>query len=164
MVLVKAENEHKALVVQMVEETIQAVYPHYYPRGAVDYFLQCHSEKQIQRAIEKEQVFLLFVKGEPVGTGSVCGQEIGCFFILPRFQGSGYGTYLLNALEDRILGWKQKAELSASLPAYDWYLKRGYEPISYHKILTKNGDYLCYYQMQKSRLVWLKAAGKGGGQ
>jgi len=39
--------------------------------------------------------------------------------------------------------------LDSSLPAYSLYEKRGYVPIEYKKIVTKNGHVLCFTKCQK---------------
>ena len=61
----------------------------------------------------------------------------------------GFGTALLNFAENRIFESYQKIIISASLPAKQIYLKRGYTEISYNTIKTENGDYLCYDEMKK---------------
>jgi GNAT superfamily N-acetyltransferase len=90
------------VVKYIVHATIKEVYPHYYPRGVVSFFLNHHSENNIQKAIETEIVLLLNVGGTIVGTGSVHKNEINRVFVLPKFQGLGYGTKLLEELENII--------------------------------------------------------------
>lgn len=36
-------------VAAIVKETIQKVYPHYYPLGAVQFFLDLHSEQELKK-------------------------------------------------------------------------------------------------------------------
>lgn len=38
--------------------TISEIYPHYYPKEAVDFFLVHHSEDNIMKDIERNRVFL----------------------------------------------------------------------------------------------------------
>ena len=40
-------------------ETIQEIYPHYYPKGAVDFFLAHHSDDHIREDICAGRVFLI---------------------------------------------------------------------------------------------------------
>lgn len=40
------------------ELTISEIYPHYYPKGAVDFFLEHHSEENILDEIKKNRVFI----------------------------------------------------------------------------------------------------------
>lgn len=63
----------------VVESTISEVYPHYYPRGAVDFFLKHHSEANIVHDIEQNQVFLCQdAAGNVVGTVTVSGKLSSC--------------------------------------------------------------------------------------
>ena len=48
------------IVRHISEVTISEIYPHYYPKGAVDFFLEHHSEENILRDIKRNQVFLCF--------------------------------------------------------------------------------------------------------
>jgi ribosomal protein S18 acetylase RimI-like enzyme len=88
--------------------------------------------------------------GTVVGTGSINGNEIKRVFVLPQFQGRGYGTALMNELEARIAKDYNEIVLDSSLPAYSLYLKRGYMSVKYEKIVTSNEDVLCCNVMKKS--------------
>ncbi|MBO7668189.1 MAG: GNAT family N-acetyltransferase, partial [Firmicutes bacterium] len=46
-------------VAQIVRMTIRTVYPHYYPAGAVDFFLAHHADERIAADIAAGRVFLL---------------------------------------------------------------------------------------------------------
>ena len=48
--------ECPAKVAEIVEKTIRAVYPHYYPSGAVQFFLNLHNEDGIRRAAGGEEI------------------------------------------------------------------------------------------------------------
>ena len=37
-------------VAEIIDKTIKAVYPHYYPSGAVQFFLDLHNEQRIREA------------------------------------------------------------------------------------------------------------------
>ena len=43
-------------VAKIVEKTIKAVYPHYYPSGAVQFFLDLHNERRIRGALAREDM------------------------------------------------------------------------------------------------------------
>ena len=136
-------------VAALVRETIQKVYPHYYPSGAVQFFLALHCEAGIEKAMSFEEIYLAMVRGNIIGTGSIRKNEICRLFILPAYQGKGYGSRLMDLLEERILENYPKIHVDASFPAESMYLKRGYQIISYEKIATENGDFLCYHTMEK---------------
>ena len=119
--------------------TISEIYPHYYPKGAVEFFLEHHSKEKISDDIKRNLVYLcLDTLQNAVGTVTVKNNEICRLFVLPAYQGRGFGREMLaNAL------------LDASLPAKQIYLKRGYREIQYNSILVSGNDFLCYDVMEK---------------
>jgi GNAT superfamily N-acetyltransferase len=131
-------------------ETIQTIYPHYYPRGAVDFFVQYHSYENIVTDIESDKVFVLEKDKTAVGTVTINGIEICRLFVLPHYQRKGYGKALLEFSEKYISKKSKKIRLDSSLPAKEIYLNRGYKEIESHSIVTPNGDYLCYDVMEKN--------------
>ncbi|AGF57177.1 GNAT family N-acetyltransferase [Clostridium saccharoperbutylacetonicum] len=131
-------------------ETIQTIYPHYYPNGAVDFFIQHHSDENISADIDSGKVFILEIDKKAVGTVTINGIEICRLFVLPHCQGKGYGGALIDFSENYISKNSKKVQLDASLPAKGIYLKRGYKEIESHSILTQNGDYLYYDVMEKN--------------
>ncbi len=142
-------TEDSAMVAKIAEKTVRAIYPQYYPAGAVEFFVELHSEMQIEKVKRKEDIYLVLAQGKIVGTGSIRKNEICRLFILPEYQGEGYGTRLMDVLEKRILEKHSKVHVDASFPAESMYFKRGYEIIAFEKIETENGDYLCYHTMEK---------------
>lgn len=142
--------ECPAKVAEIAAKTIKAVYPRYYPSGAVQFFLDLHNEQQIKEALSREDIYFAVVEGEIVGTGSIRGNEIRRLFILPKYQSKGYGSRLMDCLEDVVFKQFQTVHIDASFPAERMYLDLGYRIKSYEKIETENGDYLCYHTMEKS--------------
>lgn len=127
-----------------------SVYPHYYPAGAVDFFCHHHSIENIIKDIENGCVWLLMdSSGKYAGTVTVNNNEINRLFVLPEFQGKGFGSRLIDFSEELISCCYDSIELSASLSAKQIYLKHGYKEISYNIIDTENGDKLCYDYMVK---------------
>ena len=137
-------------VAEIVEKTIRAVYPHYYPSGAVQFFLNLHNKQKIREALTREAIYFAVVQGKLVGTGSVRGNEICRLFILPEYQAKGYGSRLMDLLEDIVFRQYQTVHIDASFPAERMYLKRGYQIKTYEIIKTEDGDYLCYHTMEKT--------------
>lgn len=149
----KADISELQLVKDIAHRTIKAVYPHYYPAGAVDFFLAHHSDGHIRKDIEDGNVYLLIDdNGSAAGTVTVNGCEINRLFVLPEFQGKGFGGRLIAFAEELISESCSEAELSASFPAKAIYMKKGYNAVEFHSILTENGDYLCYDYMKKELL------------
>ncbi len=147
--LERAENASAVAVI--VKKTIEAVYPRYYPAGAVKFFLDLHAENRIKEALSKEEIYLATHQGVIVGTGSIRRNEICRLFVLPKYQNKGYGSQLMDLLEEKIFQKYETIHVDASFPAEGMYLKRGYSFSSYERIETENGDFLCYHIMEKGK-------------
>lgn len=146
----KAELKDLAAVKEIVQTTIREVYPKYYPAGAVEFFSEHHSDEKIMRDIDAGIVYLLVTDdGVPAGTVTLTDNEIDRLFVLPVFQGKGYGRALLDLAEDTISRSYDVIILHASLPAKSIYLKRGFHEVNYIKIDTGRGDFLCADVMEK---------------
>lgn len=139
-----------SLVKEISEATITEVYFHYYPKGAVEFFLAHHSETNICNDIKLQQVYLCFdVMQNVVGTVTIKNNEICRLFVLPSHQGKGYGTEMLDFAEMIISNKYSKVVLAASLPAKNLYIKRGYKDVEYNIISAGYGDFLCFDIMEK---------------
>lgn len=139
------------VVKNITQITIRAVYPKYYPQGAVDFFSAHHSDEKILADISAGFVYLLKSGNEYAGTVTVSENHINRLFVLPEYQGKGFGRALMDMAEELIFESYDKIELDASLPAKRIYLKRGYIETEYHIIDTPYGDHLCYDVMVKER-------------
>ncbi len=150
MSIKKAGTEDFQIVKKITVETINAIYPHYYPKGAVEFFLGHHNDENILRDIENDKVFLCTdEEGNAVGTVTLNENEIGRLFVLPEFQGRGYGRELLEFSESAVSEKYDSIVLHASLPAKNIYLRRGFRITESHVINAPHGDYLCYDLMVK---------------
>lgn len=151
MDLIKATQEHLDITRDIIHNAINYIYPNYYPKGAVDFFLAHHSDEKVKNAIDRNEIYLFLQGNDFVGTGSVKENEICRLFVLPQYQGQGYGTKIMDILEKLLFKSFDEVKLDASFPAYNMYIKRGYVPTEFHKILTENGHYLCYHVMKRIR-------------
>ena len=149
MEIIKAETKEFNAVKEITQNTISVIYPHYYPKGAVDFFLKHHSDDKIMQDILQGNVYILSVGEMTIGTLTINGNEINRLFVLPEYQGRGYGSALLDFAENKIADNYDEITLSASLPAKGLYRKRGYFETDFDAILTDNGDLLCYDTMIK---------------
>lgn len=132
------------------EITISEIYPHYYPKGAVDFFLEHHSDDSILNDIENNRCFLcLDASQNAVGTVTIKANEICRLFVHPTCQRMGYGKELLDFAEEAILEQYSNVIVDASLPAKKIYIKRGYINIDFNIIRTGNNDFLCYDVLEK---------------
>lgn len=57
--MIQAAADDFETVRQITQETIRAVYPAYYPAGAVDFFCRHHSDESISADIASGKVYLL---------------------------------------------------------------------------------------------------------
>ncbi|MDE6728306.1 MAG: GNAT family N-acetyltransferase [Oscillospiraceae bacterium] len=147
--IIKAELSDLDIVKRISAATISEIYPRYYPKGAVDFFLKHHSESNIIDDIKQNHVFLCCENENIVGTVTIKGNEICRLFVLPEFQGKGYGGALLDFSEKNIFEKYSDIILDASLPAKGIYIKRGYKETEYKIIKTHCDDFLCYDIMVK---------------
>ena len=145
----QAETNDFEAVKHITQTTIRAVYPKYYPEGAVAFFCLHHSDERILADIESGKVYILDIDGRYVGTVTIDEIHINRLFVLPDCQHNGYGRMLMDFAEEKILAQYGKIELDASFPAKQIYLKRGYKETEYNIIETANGDKLCYDVMVK---------------
>ena len=137
-------------VKKISESTISEIYPHYYPKGAVEFFLSHHSNSNICNDIKLRQVYLCFdTEQNAVGTITIKNNEICRFFVLPLYQKKGYGAEMLDYAEKLISNKFSNIVVVASLPAKNLYLKREYKSIEYNIIPTDDNDFLCYDVMEK---------------
>ena len=150
MVICRADKNHLNIISDIVIGTINKIYTKYYPSGAVKYFIEHHSPEKITADIDSGCVYILINNdNKTVGTVTINDNEINRLFVLPEFQGFGYGSSLLDFAEKVIFENYNKIIISASLPAKQIYLRRGYTETAYNIIKTDNGDFLCYDEMKK---------------
>lgn len=138
------------IIQEIVYKTISDIYPNYYPHEVVEFFLNHHSEENIAYDLEQGNVFLFYQnENEYVGTGTIVENSMNRVFVLPQYQGKGYGTQIMDFLEKMILEKYSCISLDSSLPAYNIYIQRGYNPVEYHEELVDNNRMLCYHKMIK---------------
>lgn len=150
MNIVKTKMQNFEDVKRITHNTIKEIYPHYYPSGVVDFFLEHHNSENITKNILADLVYLMMDGEEAIGTVTIRENEICRLFVLPEHQGKGVGRNLLDFAEARIADQYKDIFLDSSLPAKDIYRKRGYIIVEAHKIVTKNEDVLCYDLMKET--------------
>ena len=152
MRIITATVEEAEQIYNMVQHTIRTVYPKYYPKEVVDFFCELHSKENITKDIKNGCVVTLQEendKGHLLGTGSYKDNHITRVYVEPEFQGKGYGSYIMQYLEEQI-GIKYDAVyLDASLPASQLYENRGYKTVKHEKWPVANGVRLVYEVMEK---------------
>lgn len=149
MQCLKATKSYCYEIYHLVQETIQTIYPNYYPEEVVDFFNRLHHIDQIKEDIEKQKVEMLFHKNVLIGTGTLNENHITRVFVLPSYQHMGYGKEIMQQLEKKIAKKYCKAYLDASLPATKFYEKIGYQTIKHEIYPCENHKILVYAIMEK---------------
>ena len=139
MQYIKATKENLEQIVKIVQDTIKTIYPKYYPKEVVDFFCKLHCEENILRDIESSLVGVLIVDDIIVGTGCYKENHITRVYVHPAYQGQGYGSYIMQCLENEIGLKYDTVYLDASLPACRLYEKRGYKTQRHEKWDVENG-------------------------
>lgn len=108
-----------------------------------------HSKDNIANDIRSDYVNILLIDDYLVGTGSYKDNHITRVFVRPYLQGQGYGSYIMQRLEEEIALNYDVAYLDSSLPASSIYEHRGYKTIKHEKWLVENDAVLVYEIMVK---------------
>ena len=146
----KAELSDAQVVFNIVQDSIKSTYPKYYPKEVVEFFSQLHCLENISKDIDSGLVGILEENGEPVGTGCYKDNHITRVYVKSGHQGKGYGTYIMDRLEETISKSYSTSDLDASLPACRMYEKRGYKTVRHCRYNVENGAVLVYEIMEKS--------------
>lgn len=149
MEYVTATEKDIEQISMIVRDTIQNIYPKYYPQEVVDFFCELHCRENILADIKSGFVGILREDNVAVGTGCCKGNHITRVYVKPECQGKGYGSYIMQCLEDQIGLHYDTVYLDASLPASHLYEKRGYQTIRHEKWNVENGKILVYEVMEK---------------
>lgn len=148
--IIQAKQTDSKILFNLVRKTIKQIYPHYYPKGAVKYFLDYHSLQNIQKDILDGNVYILNVENKVIGTITICENEINRFFVLPEYEHKGYGTKLFNYAQELICNnGFTSIILYSSFSAKPMYKKLGFIEKEFELITTSTKDFLAADIMEK---------------
>ena len=133
----------------LLQNTIQEVYPKYYPEEVVRFFSQQHCWENLERDLEEERIYILQDGECVIGAGSFEGNHITRVFVRKDYQRHGVGSLIMQRLEDVIAREYESVRLEATLPAVIMFEKRGYRTIRHEKWTVRNGAVLVYPVMEK---------------
>lgn len=150
MEYVKATENDLEQIAILVRDTIQEIYPKYYPKEVVDFFCELHCRENIFEDIKSGFAGVLRDDDRIVGTGCYKDNHITRVYVKPEDQGKGYGSYMMQCLENQIRQQYDTVYLDASLPASHLYEKRGYRTTKHEKWNVENGRILVYEVMVKA--------------
>lgn len=145
-----ASLESMEEIYELVQKAIRCTYPKYYLPEIVDFFSGHHSRKHIEEAIRSGSLYILSEEDRIIGTGTCDGNHIGRVYVLPEKQGCGFGTLIMNRLEEKIAEDFDSVFIDASLPACSMYMHRGYKTIDHGIWECENGVIQVYEIMEKS--------------
>ncbi len=148
MEYIETKTEDTERIYNLVQSTIKTIYPKYYPQKVVNFFCEHHKKENILADIEKGYVYILLCDNQLVGTGTQIENHITRVFVLPEFQGKGYGSYIMTQLESAISKKYDTAQIDASLAASILYEHRGYKTIQ-HEQIAVDDEVLVYEVMEK---------------
>ena len=118
---------------------------------AQDTIRKVYNEDNIGADIKNESVYVILENNKIIGTGTIKENHITRVYVLPEFQGKGFGTFIMKKLEEKIGKQYDKAELDASLPACKLYYNLGYKTID-HGILECAGGVILVYEIMEKKL------------
>lgn len=150
MEYISATSKDTEQIFNLVQRTIKNVYPKYYPKEVVDFFCELHSRENIAMDIEQSSVGVLKNENQIIGTGSYKDNHITRVYVVPEYQRQGFGSYIMQCLEDAISSNYDTVSLDASLPASRMYEKRGYQTIKHEQWSVENDVILVYGIMEKA--------------
>lgn len=150
MEYVVAEEGQVDELYELVQRTIRAVYPRYYPQAVVESFCDLHSRDAIAADVAAGREGVVLAGGRVVGTGCRDGNHITRVYVAPGFQGRGAGSFIMQRLEDEIACDHATALLDASLPATGLYERRGYRTLRHERFPVENEAVLVYAVMEKA--------------
>lgn len=145
----KAMPDEADRVCYVVQHTKAVIYPDYYTQAVVDFFGKLHSIENIINDIERNRIDVLVKDGKIIGTGSHTENHITRVYVLPEFQGQGYGSRIMDELEKEIFADYDYCELDASLSACVFYENRGYITVRHVKYDIGDGKCMIYEIMRK---------------
>jgi len=135
---------------ELVTETLETSYAAVYPPQVIEFFLDYHEQPKIIADAASGLTIVVHRDGALVATGTCVHTTARRVFVRAAFQRQGIGKAIMAELEaDATVRGVQRLDLSASLPAKDFYLGLGYEIVSEEDYEVAPGQHLEYYKMAK---------------
>jgi GNAT superfamily N-acetyltransferase len=121
-----------------------------YPPRVVDFFHQYHEREIVVSDAAGGHTIVVRSDGMLVATGTRIGTTVRRVFVRAEWQHRGIGRQVMAELEaEAVTSEVERLDLSASLPAKDFYLRLGYEITSEEDYEVAPGQHLEYYEMAK---------------
>ena len=147
-----ASEQQAEEITNLVQCTIKEIYVKYYRDEVVSFFCKWHSMERILADVEAKKVYVMFSNDKIVATGTADGEHITRVYVLPEYQRCGYGSAIMDFLEQKIINENGAAWIDSSLPAGRFYHSRGYMTKEHQEYELDNGKILEYEVMIKTEL------------
>ena len=136
---------------ELVRETVNTSYAAVYPPGVVDFFHQYHERAIVVSDAADGHTIVVRSGGTLVATGTRVVTTVRRVFVRAEWQRRGIGRLVMTELEAKALKDEvERLDLSAALPALEFYLHLGYETVSEEDYEVAPGQHLEYYEMAKN--------------
>ncbi len=137
-------------VLELTRQTIRTSYAEVYPPRVVEFFLDYHAPENIVSDATQGHTLVVFDGDELVGTGTRVDTTVRRVFVRADRHRHGLGHRIMAELEAAAQdAGVARVDLSASLPAKQFYLDLGYEIVSEEDYEVAPGEHLEYYEMAK---------------
>lgn len=137
-------------VCELVRETIDTSYAAVYPPRVIEFFHQYHERNVVIADAASGHTIVVHSGGKLVATGTRAGTTVRRVFVRADRQRRGIGQMVMAELETAALAAGiERLDLSASLPAKEFYLRLGYDAVSEEDYEVSPGQHLEYYEMAK---------------
>ena len=138
-------------VCDLVRETIDTSYAAVYPLLVVEFFHQYHERTIVIGDAASGHTIVVHSGGRLVATGTRAGTTVRRVFVRAAWQRRGIGQKVMAELEAASLAEGiERLDLSASLPAKEFYLRLGYAIVSEEDYEVAPSQHLEYYEMAKA--------------
>lgn len=145
----KAKMDNLELINGIVHSTINKIYPDYYTQEVVDFFNELHSKESISKDIINGNVYIFGFNEMSFGTVTLIDNCVKRLFIIPEFQGNGYGSGIMEFIEEIVSKDYEEIILDSSLPSFKFYTGRDYSLKESYTLELENGKILFYEQLYK---------------
>lgn len=152
MKIILANEQHVQDIFNVVQTTIKEIYPKYYRDEVVKFFCEWHSKDNIAKDVASKKVYIILENDTIVATGTADEDHITRVYVLPEYQEKGYGSAVMDFLEQKIIVEYGEAYIDSSLPAGKFYHSRGYITKEHLEYELDNEKILEYEVMCKREL------------
>lgn len=149
MLIRKTQCADADAVYSLVQYNIKAIYVKFYTTEEVDFFIELHSKSAVEQDIEAGSVYVLSDGIRIFATCTVKENHITRLFVDKAYLGMGYGSMIIDRIEDMIFQSYGECILDTSIPAKEFYIRRGYCVEKKEKVEISKGVYMEYEVMKK---------------